>query len=188
MRKDLVLIEIPLPQVTEHDDQLLHSEASQPGVTLLSSNMAEKIKVYNSKHYCFSLCMMIKSLYGLSIVNSPLDMQALHIIRIKWQKVCGNAVPSLNFLIPVLLKTTILSLIWNPVFKKFNFPSLLFIMYLKSKELNSWMYYALVCKRGSLGIRVNLLKEQYAKKQRHNKAVGTVGYRGTSPPSFWQII
>ena len=50
MRKDLVLIEIPLPQVTEHDDQLLHSEASHPGVTLLSSNMAEKIKVYNSEH------------------------------------------------------------------------------------------------------------------------------------------
>ena len=44
MRKDLVLIEIPLPQVTEHDDQSLHSEASHPGVTLLSSNMAEKKK------------------------------------------------------------------------------------------------------------------------------------------------
>ena len=42
MRKDLVLIEIPLPQVTEHDDQPLHSEASHPGVTLLSSNMAGK--------------------------------------------------------------------------------------------------------------------------------------------------
>ena len=42
MRKDLVLIEIPLPQVTEHDDQSLHSEASHPGVTLLSSNMARK--------------------------------------------------------------------------------------------------------------------------------------------------
>ena len=30
-RKLRVLIEIPLPQVTEHADQLLHSEASQPG-------------------------------------------------------------------------------------------------------------------------------------------------------------
>ena len=42
MRKDLVLIEIPLPQVTEHDDQALHSEASHPGVMALSSNVAEK--------------------------------------------------------------------------------------------------------------------------------------------------
>ena len=42
MRKDLVLIEIPLPQVTEHDDQALHSEASHPGVMVLSSNVAEK--------------------------------------------------------------------------------------------------------------------------------------------------
>ena len=41
-RKDLVLIEIPLPQVTEQDDQALHSEASHPGVTVLSSNMAAK--------------------------------------------------------------------------------------------------------------------------------------------------
>ena len=39
------------------------------------------------------------------------------------------------------------------------------------------MYYALVCKRGSLGIRVNLLKEQYAKKQRTGPAehMGVVG-------------
>ena len=39
------------------------------------------------------------------------------------------------------------------------------------------MYYALVCKRGSLGIRVNLLKEQYAKKQRIGPAehMGVVG-------------
>ena len=42
IRKDLVLIEIPLPQVTEQDDQALHSEASHPGVTVLSSNMAAK--------------------------------------------------------------------------------------------------------------------------------------------------
>ena len=39
------------------------------------------------------------------------------------------------------------------------------------------MNYALVCKRGSLGIRVNLLKEQYAKKQRTGPAehMGVVG-------------
>ena len=47
------------------------------------------------------------------------------------------------------------------------------------------MYYALVCKRGSLGIRVNLLKEQYAKKQRHypakNRPSGTYGVVGICP-------
>ena len=43
IKKDRVLIEIPLPQVTEHADQLLHSEASHPG-NARSSNilLAEK--------------------------------------------------------------------------------------------------------------------------------------------------
>ena len=75
------------------------------------------------------------------------------------------------------MKATILSPIWKTCkeiqFSKFACYSLCTIW--KSKELNSWMYYALVCKRGSLGIRVNLLKEQYAKKQRHNPATNRPG-------------
>ena len=61
MRKDLVLIEIPLPQVTEHDDQSLHSEASHPGVTLLSSNMAEK-KIKEEVCNCKEIFLWINDL------------------------------------------------------------------------------------------------------------------------------
>lgn len=67
MRKDLVLIEIPLPQVTEHDDQSLHSEASHPGVTLLSSNMAEK-KIKKKK-----FVIVNKYFYG-SMILSYMDI------------------------------------------------------------------------------------------------------------------
>ena len=64
---------------------------------------------------------------GDVLYGRPQIMQALHIIGI-------NQMPSLNFLILVLMKTTILSLIWktclkNPIFQV----CLLFIMYLKEQ-------------------------------------------------------
>lgn len=55
MRNDLVLMEIPFPQVTEHGDQSVHSEASHPGKVW--SSKAEEMKnlanfrLHGSKSY-----------------------------------------------------------------------------------------------------------------------------------------
>ena len=107
MRKDLVLIEIPLPQVTEHDDQSLHSEASHPGVTLLSSNMAEK-KIKKKK-----FVIVNKYFYG-SMILSYMDFFFANKVSMQTKYTSSpyrrNQMPSLDFLILIFMKTTILSL------------------------------------------------------------------------------
>lgn len=53
IKNERVLIEIPLPQVTEQDDHALQSEVSQPGVTM-SSKMAGKKDIKLNKSFIFT--------------------------------------------------------------------------------------------------------------------------------------
>ena len=60
-KKVRVLIEIPLPQVTEHADQLLQSEASHPG-TAWSSNMLFPVKSRKIGKHFQSTALLLSTL------------------------------------------------------------------------------------------------------------------------------